>query len=219
MRRCRCDCRSDSSSAPATSSRWSRRACTDRAAHDAAYLDLPSLPITVDREYALAWPGARTDRFLDAEMGARLRSTSCTCRPISGAPSSATATPRAAVCPSCTPCTIASTWASKRPPLPGLGAARAERLGAARAAAAVAAGGGRRAAGGRRLGVPSPLAAPVPRGDRSLGSLRASSRATRCRRRGRRDLERHRRRRARRRPRGRTPSVARVVRASSGSAA
>ncbi|KQR26007.1 glycosyltransferase [Microbacterium sp. Leaf151] len=42
------------------------------AAHDASYLDLPSLPITVDREYALAWPGARTDRFLDAEMGARL---------------------------------------------------------------------------------------------------------------------------------------------------
>ncbi|WP_314453628.1 glycosyltransferase [uncultured Microbacterium sp.] len=42
------------------------------AAHDPSYLDLPSLPITVDREYALAWPGARTDRFLDAEMGARL---------------------------------------------------------------------------------------------------------------------------------------------------
>ncbi|MCJ1708403.1 glycosyltransferase [Microbacterium sp. VKM Ac-2923] len=42
------------------------------AAHDASYLDLPSLPITVDREYSLTWPGARTDRFLDAEMGARL---------------------------------------------------------------------------------------------------------------------------------------------------
>ncbi|MBB3157764.1 glycosyltransferase involved in cell wall biosynthesis [Microbacterium proteolyticum] len=42
------------------------------AAHDASYLDLVSLPITVDREYALTWPGARTDRFLDAEMGARL---------------------------------------------------------------------------------------------------------------------------------------------------
>ncbi|MFJ4036664.1 glycosyltransferase [Microbacterium sp. NPDC090007] len=42
------------------------------AAHDPAYLDLPSLAITPDREYALTWPGARTDRFLDAEMGARL---------------------------------------------------------------------------------------------------------------------------------------------------
>ncbi len=42
------------------------------ADHDAAYLDLPSIAITPDREYALTWPGARTDRFLDAEMGARL---------------------------------------------------------------------------------------------------------------------------------------------------
>ncbi|MCM3503213.1 glycosyltransferase [Microbacterium sp. P26] len=41
-------------------------------AHDLAYLDLPSIAITPDREYALTWPGARTDRFLDAEMGARL---------------------------------------------------------------------------------------------------------------------------------------------------
>ncbi|MCD2168145.1 glycosyltransferase [Microbacterium sp. JC 701] len=41
-------------------------------AHDPAYLDLPSIAITPDREYALAWPGVRTDRFLDAEMGARL---------------------------------------------------------------------------------------------------------------------------------------------------
>ncbi|WP_295831142.1 glycosyltransferase [uncultured Microbacterium sp.] len=39
---------------------------------DQAYLDLPSIAITPDREYALAWPGARTDRFLDAEMAARL---------------------------------------------------------------------------------------------------------------------------------------------------
>jgi len=39
---------------------------------DAAYLDLPSIAITPDREYALTWPGVRTDRFLDAEMGARL---------------------------------------------------------------------------------------------------------------------------------------------------
>lgn len=41
-------------------------------AHDPAYLDLPSIAITPDREYALTWPGVRTDRFLDAEMGARL---------------------------------------------------------------------------------------------------------------------------------------------------
>ncbi len=41
-------------------------------AHDLAYLDLPSIAITPDREYALTWPGVRTDRFLDAEMGARL---------------------------------------------------------------------------------------------------------------------------------------------------
>lgn len=42
------------------------------ASDDPAYLDLPSIAITPDREYALTWPGARTDRFLDAEMGARL---------------------------------------------------------------------------------------------------------------------------------------------------
>lgn len=42
------------------------------AGEDAAYLDLPSIAITPDREYALTWPGVRTDRFLDAEMGARL---------------------------------------------------------------------------------------------------------------------------------------------------
>ena len=35
---------------------------------NAAYLDLPSIPITPDREYAFTWPGARTDRFLDAAM-------------------------------------------------------------------------------------------------------------------------------------------------------
>ena len=33
-----------------------------------AYLDLPSVPITLDREYSLTWPGRRTDRFLDAAM-------------------------------------------------------------------------------------------------------------------------------------------------------
>ncbi|AOX46088.1 glycosyltransferase [Microbacterium sp. BH-3-3-3] len=42
------------------------------APDDIAYLDLPSIPLTLDREYALTWPGARTDRFVDSEMGARL---------------------------------------------------------------------------------------------------------------------------------------------------
>jgi len=36
-----------------------------------AYLDLPSMPITLDREYSLTWPGARTDRFLDEAMRGR----------------------------------------------------------------------------------------------------------------------------------------------------
>lgn len=38
---------------------------------DPAYVDLPSLPITLDREYSLTWPGARTDRFVDAAMAGR----------------------------------------------------------------------------------------------------------------------------------------------------
>jgi glycosyltransferase involved in cell wall biosynthesis len=42
------------------------------APNDPAYLDMPSIAITPDREYALTWPGRRTDRFVDAEMGARL---------------------------------------------------------------------------------------------------------------------------------------------------
>ncbi|WP_342744780.1 glycosyltransferase [Paramicrobacterium agarici] len=36
--------------------------------HDPCYVDLPSFPITVDREYALTRPGRRSDRILDAEM-------------------------------------------------------------------------------------------------------------------------------------------------------
>ncbi|GAA5036634.1 glycosyltransferase [Microbacterium fluvii] len=36
-----------------------------------AYVDLPSVPITLDREYSLTWPGRRTDRTLDALMAAR----------------------------------------------------------------------------------------------------------------------------------------------------
>ncbi|MEN2738790.1 glycosyltransferase [Microbacterium sp. X-17] len=38
---------------------------------DAAYLDTPSIPITVDREYALTWPGRRADRFIDAALVSR----------------------------------------------------------------------------------------------------------------------------------------------------
>lgn len=35
------------------------------AAGDSHAVDLPSMPITIDREYSMAWPGSRTDRFLD----------------------------------------------------------------------------------------------------------------------------------------------------------
>ncbi|MDQ1129786.1 glycosyltransferase [Microbacterium sp. SORGH_AS_0888] len=44
-----------------------------RASHasDPAYLDLPSIPVTLDGEYGLAWPGRRTDRWLDAALAGR----------------------------------------------------------------------------------------------------------------------------------------------------
>lgn len=35
---------------------------------DPSSLDLPSIPITVDREYSMTWPGRRTDRTLDAAL-------------------------------------------------------------------------------------------------------------------------------------------------------
>lgn len=38
---------------------------------DPGFVDLPSLPITADREYAMSWPGRRTDRFLDRAMTRR----------------------------------------------------------------------------------------------------------------------------------------------------
>jgi glycosyltransferase involved in cell wall biosynthesis len=38
---------------------------------DSAFIDLPSVPITVDREYSMSWPGRRTDRWLDASIAAR----------------------------------------------------------------------------------------------------------------------------------------------------
>ncbi|GAA4347952.1 glycosyltransferase [Microbacterium rhizosphaerae] len=41
------------------------------ARKDAAYLDLPSVPVTFDREYAMTWPGRRTDRWLDRAMAER----------------------------------------------------------------------------------------------------------------------------------------------------
>jgi 1,2-diacylglycerol 3-alpha-glucosyltransferase len=40
-------------------------------APDAGYLDMPSIPITLDREYSLTWPGRRTDRWVDAALAAR----------------------------------------------------------------------------------------------------------------------------------------------------
>jgi 1,2-diacylglycerol 3-alpha-glucosyltransferase len=40
-------------------------------APDPASVDLPSVPVTLDREYAMTWPGARTDRRVDAAMQAR----------------------------------------------------------------------------------------------------------------------------------------------------
>jgi 1,2-diacylglycerol 3-alpha-glucosyltransferase len=41
------------------------------ARKDAAYLDLPSIPITPDLEYAMTWPGRRTDHWLDRAMSRR----------------------------------------------------------------------------------------------------------------------------------------------------
>jgi len=35
---------------------------------DPSNVDLPSVPITVDREYSMSWPGRATDRFLDRAM-------------------------------------------------------------------------------------------------------------------------------------------------------
>ena len=38
---------------------------------DASNIDLPSVPITVDREYSMSWPGRSTDRALDRAMTRR----------------------------------------------------------------------------------------------------------------------------------------------------
>ncbi len=42
---------------------------------DPSYLDLPSIPITFDREYSMTWPGARTDRRVDAALRRLLEDT------------------------------------------------------------------------------------------------------------------------------------------------
>lgn len=42
---------------------------------DPSYLDLPSIPITLDREYSMTWPGRRTDRWLDAALRRLIRET------------------------------------------------------------------------------------------------------------------------------------------------
>lgn len=40
-------------------------------AADPGSLDMPSIPITPDREYSLTWPGRRTDAWVDAALAAR----------------------------------------------------------------------------------------------------------------------------------------------------
>ncbi|WP_194409878.1 glycosyltransferase [Microbacterium cremeum] len=40
-------------------------------APDEVYVDIPSIPITPDREYSMSWPGRRTDRRVDAALAAR----------------------------------------------------------------------------------------------------------------------------------------------------
>lgn len=40
---------------------------------DSGYVDLPSMPITLDREYSMSRPGRRTDRFLDRAFRTRPR--------------------------------------------------------------------------------------------------------------------------------------------------
>lgn len=38
---------------------------------DPGYVDMPSIPITPDREYSLTWPGRRTDAWVDAALADR----------------------------------------------------------------------------------------------------------------------------------------------------
>ncbi len=55
--------------APALHRAGYRTAMEDRD----AYVDLPSRPITKDREYGISWPGARTDRVLAEALASRPR--------------------------------------------------------------------------------------------------------------------------------------------------
>lgn len=48
-----------------------RRGYEPGASDRAAYIDLPSMPITRDREYGISWPGRRSDRALDLALAAR----------------------------------------------------------------------------------------------------------------------------------------------------
>ncbi|WOF23049.1 glycosyltransferase [Microbacterium betulae] len=41
-------------------------------ADDPAYLDLPSIPVTWDREYSFTWPGGATDAFIDRALSRRV---------------------------------------------------------------------------------------------------------------------------------------------------
>lgn len=43
----------------------------DVRADDPGYADLPSIPVTLDREYAMTWPSARADRAVDDVMAGR----------------------------------------------------------------------------------------------------------------------------------------------------
>lgn len=38
---------------------------------DPAYVELPSIPIQLDREYSMSWPGGRTDTFVDRALASR----------------------------------------------------------------------------------------------------------------------------------------------------
>src|SRR5690606_10324072 len=48
-----------------------RRGYETPASANSSYIDLPSRPITKDREYGVAWPTARTDRALAAALAGR----------------------------------------------------------------------------------------------------------------------------------------------------
>ncbi|GAB3596416.1 glycosyltransferase family 4 protein [Microbacterium tumbae] len=43
----------------------------ERTQRDRGHIDMPSIPITLDREYSMTWPGRRTDRLLDRAFAGR----------------------------------------------------------------------------------------------------------------------------------------------------